>query len=131
MDNLKEYIPLLIIAASFLFSWLGSSKRKKANAAKVGLPPIITQDAGNKRSKPKPIPLFRPSKKESSPSITAEVLESSDTIDHYFSASLEVSSPEEYNIEDAPLSTFDFRALQNAEELKKAVLYSEILARRF
>jgi len=35
MDQLKEYIPLLIIALSFFFSFIGGKKKKKRNKEEV------------------------------------------------------------------------------------------------
>jgi hypothetical protein len=136
MDKLLEYLPLIIIGASFLFSLSRSSKKKaKEDAGRTTLPGGIGQERTPQAPQARPVYVpIQPVEIDE----TQDDYELRDTLEYSEHVPLTDRTP-------VPTSTFGSQTLlenndytesfsleiKDRNELKKAILYSEILHRKY
>ncbi len=131
MDNIKDFLPLLIILASFIFSIVGNLKKKKKNAEleRTQLPLDIPQ--------PQRETVVKPKKEEKLISIVESIDKkrfSKSKIESFLTSDLDYQKNEDpILVEDLSdgVHTQPVLNFQDHDELKKAVIYAEILERRY
>lgn len=135
MDSLGDYIYLIVILIAGISSILGKRKKKESESKDPipGLPDL--EDI---------LPEFRPVVEPVRP-IYQEVKKKEKTVEHpsfdtvddvsTLKAKKQVARPVKHLVEDEVISEEDFGGvdleLDNPEDVKRAVIYSEILKRRY
>ncbi len=131
MDKLKDYIPLVIIAISFIYSFVKKANKTKENKEETMLPGTQpqTEDWENTpKQELKPEVVFhRPERKKKK----QEKTEVSIPKKNY----QEIIKPE-IILEETPVKETEENPIlldlqDNIEEVKKAVIYSEIFNRKY
>ena len=127
MESLSEYIPLILILGSVIFSAIrGNAKKNKENTAKTTLPGKESSDEFNfpdLLSQGKPAKKGKKKKKPAKiePAVVRNVAVPLVKDNHQFETEeIEVSNEGVFNIRD----------IADTDELKKAFIYTEILGRR-
>ena len=123
MDKLSEYLPLLIIVVSLIFTVIGRKKKSSSNTQETTLPWETEEDSVNEWQPPrtftgsyKEIVEEKPKKQVfQKPAITPDFRISSLT-----SSPIIIESEEEGNI------SLSFEE----EDIKRAIIYSEIINRK-
>ncbi len=129
MKNLSDYIPLIIIIASFIFSAITNSKKKGKKVTEKTLLPgeSSRQNPPQETSSPvfAPVEKLQPNKKKIQQLLseqTRQPIEKKQETPLSKTDSLLVEIMEEPNLLQLDIS--------DREELKRAVIYSEILQRK-
>ena len=121
MDFLKDLLPLLIIGVVYLVGAIGKNKKKPApqqapQPADEEVRDVVLKPTQTKKVQKK----AQPNKKKRSPFLSHELRNSYEKLPDYEP----ILEEEEEQLSSLP----DF---QDPEEMRKAVIYSEILSRKF
>ena len=124
MENLSEYVPLLIIVVSIILSVVNGSKKKKATTHETRIPGIPPAE---------PQPMI-----ESESWLPEEIDLIDEQVRHVSTPQIKpasFSSKEKKSSIAKPISPEDeisepFINVSDADEIKKAVIYTEIFKRR-
>jgi hypothetical protein len=129
MDNLSEYVPLIIIIGSIIYSVIkGGSKKAQQEAAKTTLPgrraeePVLTKENVSPKN---------PVKKQNSPkynvAASAAKREKGKTLGKM---NAKIIPEVEIHLQEEPEYVRPFLDVEDNEEIKRAFIYSEILNRK-
>jgi hypothetical protein len=130
MENISEFIPLLLIVGSIILSAITGSKKKKKEISHEtripGIPP-----AGRQRQSIESLPgsalkkEIKPNKAHISPKVSSTTSFKDPSLKTKPASSRDrvISEPDE----ESPLAIID---ASDQEEVKKAIIYSEIFARK-
>jgi len=126
MDKLSEYIPLLIILASFVISILGKKKKQGKITQKTTLPGKSVEDYYDFEEEKSPQTYSSTyqtfaEKKPNKPTILQPEIIQGKKVSSFSSAPLMLDSEEEEH------SHF---SLEDEEDLKRAIIYTEIINRK-
>ncbi len=131
MDNLDKILPLLIIAASFILSIVSSARKAKAQKQEQQTSPVPPVKKPEVLRKPveKPVQKSVPVRKGLDTKYRPENVEPVVSALNITNQSSEFSEPilQESNFEQ---ESFAFN-IQDVDEIKRAVIYSEILTRKY
>ena len=135
MDNLSDFIPLLLIVGSVIISIVKSSEKKKAkqDQNKTTLPKGIPTIPTIPTERPSAAPVLNLPKMRSAavtpPPAQRKRVEADVVFNPEVKRSVRAASEEHVLNEVVETGSFVFDAV-NIDELKKAVIYSEILNRK-
>lgn len=130
MDNIRELIPLIIILASFLFSYLSSSKKKKGN---VNLPePESMFPNPMEVVKPEPEKTIAPHLQRKLENLLQKEQETQkqSTKKSVMKESMKKKNSTVASIVFSEEVTEPFIDVSDHDEIKKAIIYSEIFSRK-
>lgn len=131
MNNLDEILPLLIILASFIFSFIKKSKKKAEELEKTQLPEGIPQQ----RKKPVITP-----KKVNPPPVSEKIVDTNTKTSLKQHAGMFLNQDFTYQEKEVPISLsieeekfqeIPFLDIGNQDELKRAIIYAEIFGRKY
>ena len=127
MDNLSEYIPLILILGSIIYSIAkGSSKKGKEETAKTTLPGKTARDVNQKEIRS---PQKKKPKKEAVVPMQSKPIKK-DLKKVTQKSMVSVPIIEDVHQEENNQDTIPFLDTHDREEIKQAFIYSEILNRK-
>jgi hypothetical protein len=131
MDNLDKIIPVIIILVSFIVSIVQNvkkeaAKRQQSTPKETNLPPHPQQIPTSRNTVFKSA--YRPIEQEYQPEYQPEEIENVVSV---FSFEEENNSNENILAEEAISPINPLFDVQNTDEIKRAIIYTEILGRKY
>ena len=128
MDDLQKYLPFLFIAAYYIFSTISNAKKKKEqDLSKTTLPGGIP-NASTSSSE-----MNKRTKKTKSKSKIATATQLQTVVDYNPEVKSSITIPKDERdeiLEEEDMIPFEIN-LEDNEEWKRAILYSEIINRKY
>ena len=128
MDNLSDFIPLILILGSVIYSIAkGAGKKESEETAKTTLPGKTAKDVKPKGTK---LPQKKKTKKEAVVSTQTKPIKNDQRKSIQNSSVAPISVSEDIPYEEQNQETIPFLDTHDREEIKQAFIYSEILNRK-